>query len=73
MYDELWWAGGFRVALGSPEINWLKWLDVASELCFVLDAAISINTELEIKAETHVGPPAAKMSVADLKRVRSRR
>ena len=41
------WAGGFRLALGTPQQEWLRGLDVASDLCFVVDGLILLNTALK--------------------------
>ncbi len=45
------WAGGFRLALGTPQQDWLRFLDVASDLCFVIDGLITLNTAVRKNQE----------------------
>ena len=41
----------FRLALGSPG-HWLKWVDIATDVLFVLDGLVIINTGVRLNAES---------------------
>jgi len=62
------WAGGFRLALGTPQELWLRWLDVASDCLFVFDGFISLNTALKYQ-EDSVGINPGKMGALNRNRL----
>ena len=45
------WAAAFRLALGTPHTAWLRWLDLSSDICFVIDSAMEMNTAIRVRAE----------------------
>ena len=45
------WAAAFRLALGAPHTAWLRWLDLSSDICFVLDVAVAVFA-VDFHAET---------------------
>jgi len=64
------WAGGFRLALGTPQQYWLRSLDVASDLCFVVDGLMSLNTAVRKRDQEGVGGLNRMDSTLIRKRVR---
>jgi hypothetical protein len=42
------WAGAFRLALGNPQDVWLRYFDLASDVCFLLDGLVKMNTALRM-------------------------
>ena len=45
------WAAAFRLALGSPHTSWLRSLDFSSDVCFVVDSAVAMNTAIRTSSE----------------------
>jgi hypothetical protein len=41
----------FSLALGSPG-HWLKWVDIATDVLFVLDGLVMINTGVRLNSES---------------------
>mmetsp|Transcript_26024 Transcript_26024/g.58867 ORF Transcript_26024/g.58867 Transcript_26024/m.58867 type:complete len:2813 (-) Transcript_26024:149-8587(-) len=65
------WAGGFRLALGSPSTNgWLFYLDLMCDILFLVDGVIYVNTVqvLQMKG-THEKSSAQAVSLRDRKAI----
>ena len=64
------WAGAFRLALGTPQQEWLYMLDLISDGCFVADGMIQLNTAIK---HNHDGIGGISRSSDTLLLIRSRR
>jgi len=65
------WAGGFRLALGTPQEEWIRWLDVVSDCFFLLDGCVFLNTSLKPQEKSFINaltPTDPSLETADTNR-----